>query len=45
MSMRRGAVALFVVVIAVAVARVAAPSYAGHFRYSAASACGVDAGK
>jgi hypothetical protein len=42
MSMRRGAVALFVVVIAVVVARVAAPSHAAHFRYSKKLACGVE---
>jgi hypothetical protein len=38
----RIAAALIVVGIAVVVARVAAPSHASHFRYSAALACGVE---
>lgn len=40
--MRRIAVVGVVVGIAVVVARVAAPSHASHFRYSAALACGVE---
>jgi hypothetical protein len=39
---RRIAVAVVVVGLAVVVSRVAAPSHAGHFRYSAALACGVE---
>ena len=42
MSVRRIGVAALVVGIAVVVARVAAPSHASHFRYSAALACGVE---
>jgi hypothetical protein len=38
----RIAAALIVVGIAVVVTRVAAPSHASHFRYSAALACGVE---
>jgi hypothetical protein len=41
MSVRRIAAGV-VVAIAVVVARVAAPSHASHFRYSAALACGVE---
>src|SRR3954471_6213234 len=42
MSMRRIAAVVVVIGIAVVVARVAAPSNAGHFRYSAALACGLE---
>jgi hypothetical protein len=42
MSVGRVAVVAAVVGIAVVVARVAAPSQASHFRYSAALACGVE---
>src|SRR5215212_5499976 len=42
MSVRRIAIAAFVVGMAIVVARVAAPSHASHFRYSTALACGVE---
>jgi hypothetical protein len=42
MSMQRVAVAAFVVAISLAGARVAAPSHAGQFHYSAAPTCGVE---
>src|SRR4051812_44069082 len=42
MGVRRIAVVVVVVGLAVVVARLAAPSHAGHFRYSAALACGVE---